>query len=313
MRWTAPNKAEFYTSGRASNEAAFLYQLFVRRFGTNNFPDCSNMCHEATSVGLPESIGIGKGTVLLEDFDATDAIFVIGQNPGTNSPRMMTSLRNASRRGVPIVAINPLRERALERFAAPQNPVEMVTFSSTRIASEYCQVNVGGDVAVLKGIMKLVLEAHEAALRAGGEPVLDLAFIEQHTVGLDALIEDLRRTRWEDILRVSGCRASADRANGGRLHGRQIRHHLLRDGHHPASPRHRDRAADRQSAAAARQFRPARCGHLPGAGPLQRPGRPDRGDRRKAERGAAGPDREGVRISIRRSITGMPWWMRSRR
>ena len=200
----SPDKADFYTSGRASNEAAFLYQLFVRRFGTNNFPDCSNMCHEATSVGLPESIGIGKGTVLLEDFDATDAIFVIGQNPGTNSPRMMTSLRNASRRGVPIVAINPLRERALERFAAPQSPVEMVTFSSTRIASEYCQVNVGGDVAVLKGIMKLVLEAHEAALRAGGEPVLDLAFIEQHTVGLDALIEDLRRTRWEDILRISG-------------------------------------------------------------------------------------------------------------
>ena len=200
----SPDKADFYTSGRASNEAAFLYQLFVRRFGTNNFPDCSNMCHEATSVGLPESIGIGKGTVLLEDFDATDAIFVIGQNPGTNSPRMMTSLRNASRRGVPIVAINPLRERALERFAAPQAPIEMVTLSSTRIASEYCQVNVGGDVAVLKGIMKLVLDAHEAALRAGGEPVLDLAFIEQHTVGLDALIEDLRSTRWEDILRVSG-------------------------------------------------------------------------------------------------------------
>src|SRR6185369_6326665 len=104
----------------------------------------------------------------------------------------------------PIVAINPLRERALERFAAPQAPVEMVTLSSTRIASEYCQVNVGGDVAVLKGIMKLVVEAHEAALREGGEPVLDLAFIAQHTLGLDALIEDLRRTRWEDILRVSG-------------------------------------------------------------------------------------------------------------
>jgi molybdopterin-dependent oxidoreductase alpha subunit len=200
----SPDKADFYTSGRASNESAFLYQLFVRRFGTNNFPDCSNMCHEATSVGLPESIGIGKGTVLLEDFDATDAIFVIGQNPGTNSPRMMTSLRNASRRGVPIVAINPLRERALERFAAPQSPVEMVTFSSTRIANEYCQVNVGGDVAVLKGIMKLVLEAHETALETGGAPVLDVAFIEQHTVGLDALIEDIRRTRWEDILRVSG-------------------------------------------------------------------------------------------------------------
>ena len=139
-----PNEAEFYTSGRTSNEAAFMYQLFARRFGTNNFPDCSNMCHEPTSVGLPESIGVGKGTVVLDDFAHADAIFIVGQNPGTNSPRMMTELHNASRRGVPIVVFNPLRERALERFAAPQNPVEMVTFGETRIASEYCQVRVGG-------------------------------------------------------------------------------------------------------------------------------------------------------------------------
>jgi molybdopterin-dependent oxidoreductase alpha subunit len=200
----SPDRADFYTSGRASNEAAFVYQIFARRFGTNNFPDCSNMCHEATSVGLPESIGIGKGTVLLEDFDVTDAIFVIGQNPGTNSPRMMTSLREASRRGVPIVAINPLRERALERFAAPQDPIEMVTFSATRIASEYCQVKVGGDVAVLKGMMKCVLDAHAAAVEAGREPVLDLPFINQHTVGFDALVADIQATQWDDILRVSG-------------------------------------------------------------------------------------------------------------
>ena len=199
-----PDRADFYTSGRTSNEAAFLYQIFVRRFGTNNFPDCSNMCHEATSAGLPESIGIGKGTVLLEDFDHTDAIFVIGQNPGTNSPRMMTSLRNASRRNVPIVAMNPLRERALERFAAPQDPIEMSTFSSTRIASEYCQVRVGGDVAALKGVMKLVLEAHETATRTGGKPVLDTAFMTQHTLGFEALAEDLRGTSWDDIVRVSG-------------------------------------------------------------------------------------------------------------
>src|SRR5471032_1147677 len=144
-----PDMAEFYTSGRASNEAAFLYQLFARCFGTNNFPDCSNMCHEATSVGLPESIGIGKGTVLLDDFDHAEAIFVIGQNPGTNSPRMMTELHKASRRGTPIVVMNTFRERALERFEAPQDPIEMATFGETRIASEYCQVRVGGDVAVL--------------------------------------------------------------------------------------------------------------------------------------------------------------------
>jgi molybdopterin-dependent oxidoreductase alpha subunit len=207
-----PDRADFYTSGRTSNEAAFLYQIFVRRFGTNNFPDCSNMCHEATSVGLPESIGIGKGTVLLEDFDTTDAIFVIGQNPGTNSPRMMTSLREASRRGVPIVAMNPLLERALERFAAPQDPIEMATFSATRIASEYCQVRVGGDVAVLKGVMKLIFESHDESVRVGGEAVLDLPFIEQHTTGFDAFADDLRRTSWDAILRVSGVpRAQIDR------------------------------------------------------------------------------------------------------
>jgi molybdopterin-dependent oxidoreductase alpha subunit len=199
-----PNEAEFYTSGRTSNEAAFMYQLFARRFGTNNFPDCSNMCHEPTSVGLPESIGIGKGTVLLDDFAYSDAIFIIGQQPGTNSPRMLTELHNASRRGVPIVVFNPLRERALERFAAPQNPLEMATFGETRIASEYCQVRIGGDVAALKGIMKLALEVHDAALRDGREPILDVGFIAQHTHGFEAFADDLRRTTWEDILSVSG-------------------------------------------------------------------------------------------------------------
>ncbi len=162
-----PNEAEFYTSGRTSNEAAFMYQLFARRFGTNNFPDCSNMCHEPTSVGLPESIGIGKGTVVLDDFAYAEAIFIIGQNPGTNSPRMLTELHRASRRKVPIVVFNPLRERALERFAAPQDPVEMATFGETRIASEYCQLRIGGDVAALKGVMKLVLQAHDEAVRNG--------------------------------------------------------------------------------------------------------------------------------------------------
>src|SRR5271163_1551646 len=199
-----PNQAEFYTSGRTSNEAAFLYQLFVRRFGTNNFPDCSNMCHEPTSIGLPESIGIGKGTVVLDDFAHTDAIFIIGQNPGTNSPRMMTELHNASRRGVPIVVFNPLRERALERFAAPQDPVEMATFGETRIASEYCQVRIAGDVAALKGVMKLVLEAQDEALRDGKEPILDVDFIARHTHGFDAFADDLRCTQWDNILRACG-------------------------------------------------------------------------------------------------------------
>jgi molybdopterin-dependent oxidoreductase alpha subunit len=199
-----PNEAEFYTSGRTSNEAAFLYQLFARLSGTNNFPDCSNMCHEPTSVGLPESIGIGKGTVVLEDFAHADAIFILGQNPGTNSPRMMTELHNASRRGAPIIVFNPLKERALERFAAPQDPIEMATFGSTRIASEYCQVRVGGDAAALKGIIKLVLEADDAARAAGQPPVLDAAFIAEHTDGFEAFAADIRQTAWDDILSTSG-------------------------------------------------------------------------------------------------------------
>ncbi len=199
-----PNMAEFYTSGRASNEAAFLYQLFARAYGTNNFPDCSNMCHEATSVGLPMAIGIGKGTVTLEDFDHAEAIFSIGHNPGTNHPRMMTTLREASRRGAPIVVFNPLKERALERFAAPQAPLEMATRGSTPIASDYLQLKVGGDAAALKGVMKGVLALDAADLAAGGPGLLDRPFIEEHTQGFDAFAADLAATDWSMIERLSG-------------------------------------------------------------------------------------------------------------
>jgi molybdopterin-dependent oxidoreductase alpha subunit len=197
----SPDQAEFYTSGRASNEAAYLFQLFAREFGTNNFPDCSNMCHEATSVGLPQSIGIGKGTVSLEDFDHTDLILSIGHNPGTNHPRMMGTLHEAARRKVPIIVFNPLRERALERFADPQSIVEMATFSSTNIASTYYQVRAGGDAAALKGIMKALL-----ALEAQRGDVLDREFIAQHTLGFDALAADLEATSWADIENESGLR-----------------------------------------------------------------------------------------------------------
>lgn len=199
-----PDMAEFYTSGRASNEAAFLYQLFAREYGTNNFPDCSNMCHEATSVGLPQSLGVGKGTVLLDDFDKADCIFIFGQNPGTNSPRMMTSLWKASRRGAAIISFNPFRERALERFQYPQNPIEMATFSATKISSPLYQVRVGGDIAALKGIMKVMVEDDEAA-RASDQPeVLDWDFIRGHTVGIEPFIADLKAAQWPDIERQSG-------------------------------------------------------------------------------------------------------------
>jgi len=200
----SPDMAEFYTSGRASNEAAFLYQLFAREYGTNNFPDCSNMCHEATSVGLPQSIGVGKGTVTLEDFDHCDALFCIGHNPGTNHPRMLTTLREVSKRGVPIIVFNPLRERGLERFTSPQHPVEMLTLSSTPIASTYYLVKVGGDIAVLKGIMKTLVALDRKSLAEGGAGVLDREFIANHTTGIDELLADLDATSWDAIVEASG-------------------------------------------------------------------------------------------------------------
>ncbi|CAN7653152.1 FdhF/YdeP family oxidoreductase [Rhizobium rhizogenes] len=194
-----PDMVEFYTSGRASNEAAFLFQLYAREYGTNNFPDCSNMCHEATSTGLPNSIGIGKGTVSLDDFDHCDLIISMGHNPGTNHPRMMGTLHECSKRGVPIIVFNPLKEMALERFADPQSPVEMATLGSTRIASSYYQVKIGGDAAALKGIMKAVLVLAETQPDA-----IDRAFIDEHTNGFEALAADLKQTEWADIERVSG-------------------------------------------------------------------------------------------------------------
>ncbi len=194
-----PEQVEFYTSGRASNEAAYLFQLFAREFGSNNFPDCSNMCHESTSVGLPQSIGIGKGTVSLDDFDSAELVISIGHNPGTNHPRMMGTLHELARKKVPIIVFNPLRERALERFTDPQNVIEMATYSSTPIASTYYQVKAGGDAAALKGIAKALLQLDETQGNA-----VDHAFIAEHTEGFAAFAADLAATRWEAIEAESG-------------------------------------------------------------------------------------------------------------
>jgi molybdopterin-dependent oxidoreductase alpha subunit len=194
-----PDEVEFYTSGRASNEAAYLFQLFAREYGTNNFPDCSNMCHEATSVGLPQSIGIGKGTVSLDDFDSAELILSMGHNPGTNHPRMMGMLHELARRDVPIIVFNPLRERALERFADPQNVMEMATNSSTDIASTYYLVRAGGDSAALKGIAKAVL-----AIEAETGTALDHAFIREHTEGFERFAADIEATSWALIEQDSG-------------------------------------------------------------------------------------------------------------
>lgn len=195
----SPHHAEFYTSGRTSNEAAFLYSIFVREFGTNNFPDCSNMCHEPTSRGLPPSIGVGKGTVVMEDFNHAEAIFVIGQNTGTNSPRMMTNLVEARRRGVPIVAVNPMPERALIRFTEPQDVVQMATFGSTEIASEFVHIKIGGDLALFKGMMKIMFERESQ-----GETILDHDFIAKHTVGLDAVRDEVLNLDWPEIVAATG-------------------------------------------------------------------------------------------------------------
>ena len=199
-----PNRAEFYTSGRASNEAAFLYQLFVRVYGTNNFPDCSNMCHEASGIAMRHAVGVGKGTVLLEDFEEADAIFVIGQNPGTNHPRMLGDLRRAALRGARIVVFNPIRERGLERFSDPQDKIEMMRRGSTDIASHYLQPQLGGDMAAVRGMAKAVLAAEDAAVAAGLPSVLDHVFLAEHCAGFAEYRAAVEATGWAEIEDQSG-------------------------------------------------------------------------------------------------------------
>jgi molybdopterin-dependent oxidoreductase alpha subunit len=196
---SSPNEAVFYTSGRTSNEAAFLYQLFVRQFGTNNLPDCSNMCHESSGVALTETIGVGKGTVLLEDFDLAQAIFVIGQNPGTNHPRMLTALQKAKQNGCRIVHINPLPETGMSRFKHPQHLGDLLG-EGTSLSDLFLQVRINGDVALLKGIMKAVLA--EEKTRPG--EVLDREFINSFTSGFEEFSAALDQVDWADIIEQSG-------------------------------------------------------------------------------------------------------------
>ncbi|MGC0780420.1 FdhF/YdeP family oxidoreductase [Pantoea agglomerans] len=199
-----PDQMELYTSGRASNEASWLYQLFGRLMGTNNFPDCSNMCHEASGTGLKRSIGVGKGTIRLDDFDHADAIFVFGQNPGTNHPRMLHSLRHAADHGAKIVTFNTLRERGLERFADPQKPLEVVTSKAGNISSSYYQPNLGGDMAAVRGMVKSLLETHRARLAAGESGLFDQTFINAKTNGIEAYLEAVDNTSWMQIVAQSG-------------------------------------------------------------------------------------------------------------
>ncbi len=195
----SPNDACFYTSGRASNEAAFMYQLMVRAFGTNNFPDCSNMCHEASGVAMREQMGVGKGTVTLDDFSLADAIFVWGQNPGTNHPRMLGELRAAHERGARVVALNPMRERGLLRFADPQNTLEMLHAGSEATSTHYFQLQIAGDEAAALGMAKFLLEAHDA-----GQAVFDAAFLAEHTEGFEVWASAIRKLHWAQLVQASG-------------------------------------------------------------------------------------------------------------
>jgi molybdopterin-dependent oxidoreductase alpha subunit len=201
----SPHEASFYTSGRLSNEATFLYQLWVREFGTNNLPDCSNMCHEASGRALTAAIGSGKGTVDLRDWEAADAIWLIADNAATNAPRMLTSLAEADRRGAQIVHINPLIEAASRRTIVPHEFVDMATFSSTEIGTMNVQVRIGGDLALLRGVAKAVFES------ANVEDVLDRAFLDRHTHGLDEYRALVESTPWDDLVRDSGVDEAAIR------------------------------------------------------------------------------------------------------
>ncbi|MEM9204064.1 MAG: FdhF/YdeP family oxidoreductase [Actinomycetota bacterium] len=189
----SPNDAIFYTSGRASNEAAFLYQVFVRHFGTNNLPDCSNMCHESSGSALTASVGIGKGSVTLDDLHSADTILCVGQNPGTNHPRMLAALETAVNNGATVVAVNPLKEAGLMAFAHPQK-VRGILGRATDLASQYLQVRINGDMALFRGLAKAIVERDE----------IDHDFVAEHTAGLDDYLGEVAATSWDEIIEMSG-------------------------------------------------------------------------------------------------------------
>lgn len=198
----SPDEAIFYTSGRTSNEAAFLYQLFVRMFGTNNMPDCSNMCHESSGAALSETIGIGKGTVTLDDFEKCDLIIILGQNPGTNHPRMLVTLEKAKKRGAKIISVNPLPEAGLMNFVDPNPQENPLTFPfrmlgniATKLSDFHLPIRINADMAFLKGISKLLLE---------DETAIDRKFIEKKTFGFNEFAEALKQLSWEDITEQCG-------------------------------------------------------------------------------------------------------------
>ncbi|PWD51000.1 hypothetical protein C8046_10395 [Serinibacter arcticus] len=210
----SPDEAIFYTSGRTSNEAAFAYQLLVRGFGTNNLPDCSNMCHESSGSALTETIGIGKGSVSLADVAGADVIVVAGQNPGTNHPRMLSTLEKAARRGARIIAVNPLREVGLEKFANPQE-VGSLARGGTQLATDHLQIRIGGDQALFQAWGRVLLEAEEAAPGT----VFDHEFLASSTRGLEPYLEHLRALDWAEVETATGLTEAEIRSTAEALIG----------------------------------------------------------------------------------------------
>jgi len=209
LRTLDRKKVVFYASGRASLETSYMYQLLARMYGNNNLPDSSNMCHESTSVGLQKTIGVGVGTVDLNDFKHTDCILFFGQNVGVNSPRMLHQLQEARERGVPIITFNPLRERGLVSFTNPQSPLEMLTGHETVISTQYHQVKPGGDTAVIMGMSKAIFALDDAAKENGEQRVIDIAFIQEHTHGFETFEHAVRACSWDAIERESGLARAA--------------------------------------------------------------------------------------------------------
>ena len=208
-----PEKVVLYSSGRTALETSYMYALFGRIYGTNNFPDSSNMCHESTSVALPESIGQPVGTVDLDDFEHCDCIFFFGQNVGSNAPRMLHQLQEARRRGCEIITFNPLRERGLERFANPQSPIELLLDKGEIISTQYLQVKCGGDIAAIYALCKAILSEDDRAKASGGTRTIDVEFIGEHTSGYEAFALSIRGYEWSELEQASGlARADLERA-----------------------------------------------------------------------------------------------------
>src|ERR671919_252815 len=286
----SPHQASFYTSGRLSNEATFLYQLWVREFGTNNLPDCSNMCHEASGRALTATLGSGKGTVDLRDWEAADAIWLMGENAATNAPRMLTWLAEADRRGAQLVHINPLIEAASRRTIVPHEFVDMATFHTTEIGTMSVQVRIGGDLALLRGVAKAVFEAAEK-----DPDVLERDFIERYTHGIDDYRALVEATSWADLVEGSGIAEPEIRKLARLLHRVGARDRRLVFGRHPARARRRHGARDCSTCCFARKHRPRGSRPVPGPRAQQRAGQPHLRRQPPSDARVPRPARRGLR------------------